>query len=59
VVGGLNTNTLKVPSIAAYYGVVEAETGHKDAAREALKLAQSARLLPEEKELVRKAEAQL
>lgn len=59
VVGTLNTNTLKIPAIAAYYGVVEAETGHKNAAKEALKLAQTARLLPEEMELVRKAEAEL
>jgi predicted Zn-dependent protease len=59
VLGTLNTNTLKNPSIAAYYGVVEAETGHKNAATEALKLAQTAKLLPEEMELVRNAGARL
>ena len=59
IVGTLNTNTLKIPSIAAYYGVVEAEAGHKTAAKEALQLAKSARLLPEEMELVRKAETRL
>jgi predicted Zn-dependent protease len=59
VVDTLNTNALKVPAIAAYYGVVEAGAGHKDAAREAFKVAQSARLLPEEKDLVQKAEAHL
>jgi predicted Zn-dependent protease len=59
VVGTLNTNTLKIPAIAAYYGVVEAEAGHPTAAKEALKLATSARLLPEEQELVRKAERRL
>ena len=59
VVGTLNADILKVPSIAAYYGVVEAETGHKNAAKDALKLAQTAKLLPEEMELVRKAETRL
>jgi predicted Zn-dependent protease len=59
IVGALNGATLKNPSIAAYYGVVQAEAGHKDAAKEALKLATTARLLPEEMELVRKAETQL
>lgn len=59
IVGTLSTNYLKNPSIAAYYGVVEAEAGHKAAAKEALKLANNARLLPEELELVRRAEAQL
>jgi len=59
VVGALNANYLKNPSIAAYYGVVEAESGHKDEAKAALKVAKSARLLPEELELVRKAEARL
>jgi len=59
ILGSLNTDNLRNPSIAAYYGVVEAEAGHKDAAKEALKLATTARLLPEEMELVRKAETQL
>jgi predicted Zn-dependent protease len=59
VVGALNGDYLKNPSIAAYYGVVEAETGHKDAAKAALKVASNARLLPEEMELVRKAQTQL
>jgi len=59
ILGALNTDNLKNPSIAAYYGVVEAEAGHKDAAKEALKLATTARLLPEEMDLVRKAETQL
>jgi hypothetical protein len=59
IVGTLNTNTLKNPSIAAYYGVVEAKAGHKNAAEQALKLAQTAKLLPEEMELVRDAETRL
>jgi predicted Zn-dependent protease len=59
VLDGLKPEYLKNPSIAAYYGIVQAEAGHKDAAREPLKLADSARLLPEEKELVRQAEARL
>ncbi|MGA2247231.1 MAG: hypothetical protein ABSH48_19745 [Verrucomicrobiota bacterium] len=59
VVGTLNANTLKIPSIAAYYGVVEAESGHKVAAKDALKLAQTAKLLPEEMELVHNAETRL
>lgn len=49
---------LKNPSIAAYYGVVEAEAGNRSAAREPLKLAETARLLPEEMALVRQAAAQ-
>lgn len=59
IVGTLNSDYLKNPSIAAYYGVVEAETGHRDQAKAALKLAMSARLLPEELELVHKAETRL
>ena len=59
IVDTLNTNYLKNPSIAAYYGVVEAEAGHKEAAKQALKVAKTARLLPEELELVRKADTQL
>ena len=59
VLGGLKAEYLKNPSIAAYYGVVQAQTGHKDVAREPLKLAEASRLLPEEKEIVRQAEARL
>jgi predicted Zn-dependent protease len=46
---------LKIPSIAAYYGVIQAQTGHKDRAKAPLERAESAKLLPEEKELVRLA----
>jgi Tfp pilus assembly protein PilF len=59
VISTLSTNNLKIPAIAAYYGVVEAETGHKNVAKEPLQLALSARLLPEELDLVRKAETRL
>ena len=59
IVGTLDANTLKNPSIAAYYGVVEAQTGHKNAAKEALTLATTAKLLPEEMELVRQAQTRL
>jgi predicted Zn-dependent protease len=59
ILDALNAGCLKNPSIAAYYGVVEAETGHPTVAKEALKVAIGGRLLPEEMELVRKAEARL
>jgi predicted Zn-dependent protease len=59
IVGMFGTNILVNPSIAAYYGVVEAGAGHKTAAKDALKVAQSAKLLPEEIDMVRKAEARL
>ncbi|HAM73782.1 MAG TPA: hypothetical protein DCM86_19280 [Verrucomicrobiales bacterium] len=49
----------RVPSVAAYYGVVLAQAGRADAAREPLKLAEKAKLLPEERELVRAAKARL
>lgn len=59
VFSGLKAEYLKNPSIAAYYGVVQLGAGHKDVAREPLKLADTGRLLPEEKEMVRLAEARL
>jgi predicted Zn-dependent protease len=59
VINGLKAEYLKTPSIAAYYGVVQAGAGHKDIAREPLKLAENSQLLPEEKEMVRVAEARL
>ena len=59
VVSSLKIDYLKNPSIAAYYGIVEAEAGNTQLARAPLKLAESARLLPEETELVHQAEARL
>lgn len=59
VLNHMKPDYLKNPSIAAYYGVVEAEAGDRNAAKEPLKLAETARLLPEEQELVRMAETRL
>jgi predicted Zn-dependent protease len=50
---------LQIPSVAAYYGVVEAQCGHHDLAKDSLARAESAKLLPEEKALVRQAESRL
>jgi hypothetical protein len=51
----LKPEYLQIPSIAAYYGVIQAQTGHKDRAKAPLERAESAKLLPEEKEMVRLA----
>jgi Flp pilus assembly protein TadD len=60
VIGGLKAEYLKVPSIAAYYGVIQAQTGHKELAREPLTSAAHAKqLLPEEKALVAHAMTQI
>jgi len=59
ILGGLKTEYLRIPSVAAYYGVVEAEAGHADAARGPLRLAENSHLLPEEKEIVHLASARL
>lgn len=59
VFDGLKPEYLKIPSVAAYYGIIQAEAGNKDQARAALQCASSAKLLPEETELVRLAKARL
>jgi len=59
VVSSLKPEYLKIPSVAAYYGVVQAESGHRDAAKAPLERAAAAKLLPEEKEIVRLARARL
>jgi len=59
ILAGLKTEYLQIPSIAAYYGVIEARSGHKDLAKEPLTRAATAPLLPEEKEMVRLALTQL
>jgi len=59
VIGGLNATQLRDPPVAAYYGVFLAASGDTQAAREYLKLGASAKLLPEEKALVKKAENSL
>ena len=55
VIQALKATTLQAPWIAAWYGVIEAQSGNKKAARDALDRVGSARLLPEEIELVRQA----
>jgi len=59
VMNGLSESQLRNPSMAAYYGIVLAAVGENDKAREYLKLAASAKLLPEERALVTKAENSL
>ena len=55
----LTQDQLRDPSVAAYYGVVLAAAGQKEKAREYLRRAAEATLLPEEKALVEKAESTL
>jgi Flp pilus assembly protein TadD len=55
IIGGLKPQYLQISSIAAYYGVIQARTGHKDLARESLARAQKGNLLPEEKQMVQYA----
>jgi predicted Zn-dependent protease len=57
VLATLKPQALQIPSVAACYGVVEARSGNKQAAREPLERAQGAKLFPEEMELVRQAAA--
>ncbi len=59
VLTGLKPEYLKIPAIAAYYGVIQAQSGHKDVARPYIDRAETAKLLPEENEMVRLAKAQL
>jgi len=59
VMNDLKPEYLQIPSIAAYYGVVQARSGHKELAKDPLQRADSATLLPEEKEMVRLAKAGL
>jgi predicted Zn-dependent protease len=59
VVNGIRPEYLQIPSISAYYGVIQAQSGHKDLAKGPLDRAQMAKLLPEEKEMVRMAKASL
>lgn len=55
----LSPDQLRDPSVAAYYGVVLAAAGQKEKAREYLRRASEAKLLPEEKALIAKAESGL
>lgn len=59
VLNGLKSEYLQIPSVAAYYGVIQAQAGHKDIAQTSLARAETAKLLPEEKELIRLAKARL
>lgn len=59
VMGTLNPTELRDPPIAAYYGVLLAAAGDAQSAREYLKLGAAAKLLPEEKTLITKAEGSL
>jgi hypothetical protein len=59
VINGLNPEFLRIPSVSAYYGVIQAQTGHKELAREPLVRAEKGSLLPEEKALVKSALSQL
>jgi Flp pilus assembly protein TadD len=55
----LSQDQLRDASVAMYYGVVLAAAGQKEKAREYLRRAAGANLLPEEKALVAKAESAL
>lgn len=55
----LTPEQLHDPSVAAYYGILLAAAGQNDAAAEYFGLAEQAKLLPEEEELVAKAKASL
>ncbi|MBC8095859.1 MAG: hypothetical protein H7Y43_08600, partial [Akkermansiaceae bacterium] len=55
----LKPEALKSPSVAACFSVINARAGNKSITKEPLLLAEAARLLPEEKELVRQARASL
>lgn len=59
VSSGIKPEFLQIPSVAAYYGVVQAQSGHKDTAKAPLERAAAAKLLPEENEMVRLAKASL
>ncbi len=59
IIATMNPEFLKIPSVAAYYGVIEANTGHTQLAREPLNRAAKAGLLPEEKAMVQNAIAHL
>jgi predicted Zn-dependent protease len=59
IMDGVKPEFLQIPSIAAYYGVVHAQSGQKEAAKAPLLRAEAASLLPEEKEIVRLAKAKL
>lgn len=59
IMSALNPTQLREPSVAAYYGILLAAAGDSQNAREYLKLGATAKLLPEEKTLLTKAENSL
>jgi Flp pilus assembly protein TadD len=59
VLNTIKPDYLRNPSIAAYYGYIEAKAGHKELARAPLQTAARVKLLPEEMEMVRTAQAAL
>jgi len=59
VMDKLTPDQLRDASLAAYYGVVLAAAGEKEKAREYLRRASEAKLLPEEKALIAKSESGL
>lgn len=59
VANGVKAEYLKIPSVALYYGLVQAQSGRLEVAREALKRAQAGHLLPEEKAIMQVAESKM
>ena len=59
VMSAVNPTQLQEPAVAAYYAILLAAVGDAQRAREYLKLGATAKLLPEEKALITKAENSL
>ena len=59
IMSQLTPQQLHEPSVAAYFAILLAAAGQNDAATEFFGLAERAKLLPEEEELVAKAKASL
>jgi len=59
IINELKPEALREPAIAGFFGCIQAQAGNKELAKEPLERAESARLLPEEKEMVRLAKAGL
>jgi Flp pilus assembly protein TadD len=59
IMSQLTPEQLHDPGVAAYYGIVLSAAGQNDAATEYFALAEKAKLLPEEEELVARAKASL
>jgi hypothetical protein len=55
----LKPSELAAPSVASYYGAILAAAGQSDKARQFLAKAETARILPEELNLVAEARKQL